>query len=130
MRHVLWSAVIYFAVVFVAAFALGVLRVTAIAPRLGELTAVLIEMPILLGISWVVCSQVVQYFEVPNEWVPRLVMGALAFLLLMAIEPSIAVFGFGRTIADYWKAFRSVAGIIGLLGQIAFAFIPLVQALR
>ena len=129
MRQVLGSAVVYFAVVFVAAFALGALRVTAIAPRLGELMAVLIEVPIVLGLSWFVCSRVVRYFEVPNAWAPRLAMGTVAFLLLMIAEPGIAVFGFGSTLSNYFAAFKSTAAIIGLLGQIAFALIPITQSL-
>ena len=130
MPQVLWSGALYFAIVFIAAFALGVLRVTVIAPRLGDIKAVLIEVPIMLGIAWFVCSQVVHQFEVPSEWLPRLVMGTSAFLLLMVAEPSIAVFGLGRTLALYFGTFRSTAGIIGLLGQIAFALIPLVQSYR
>ena len=130
MTQVLVSASVYFTIVFVAAFALGALRVMVIAPRLGTLAAVLIEVPIVLGVSWVVCVQVVRLFDVPNEWLPRLLMGVLAFLLLMIAEPAIAIFGFGGSLTQYSAGFRSTAGLIGLLGQIAFALIPLVQALR
>ncbi len=130
MLQVLWSGALYFAIVFVTAFGLGVLRVSVVAPRLGDVIAVLIELPIMLAVSWLVCSQVVYYFEVPNWWVPRLVMGAVAFLLLMVAEPCVAVFGFGRTLAQYFGTFGSTAAIIGLLGQIAFALIPLAQSLR
>ena len=130
MTQVLVSASVYFTIVFVAAFALGALRVMVIAPRLGTLAAVLIEVPIVLGVSWVVCVQVVRLFDVPNEWLPRLLMGVMAFLLLMIAEPAIAIFGFGGSLTQYFAGFRSTAGLIGLLGQIAFALIPLVQALR
>ena len=130
MGHVSASAAAYFAIVFIAAFALGAFRVTVIAPRLGTLTAVLIELPIVLGVSWIVCAQVVRLFDVPNAWLPRLLMGGLAFLLLMIAEPAIAIFGFGRSLAQYFSGFRSTAGLIGLIGQIAFALIPLVQVLR
>jgi hypothetical protein len=130
MTQVLVSASVYFTIVFVAAFALGALRVMVIAPHLGTLAAVLIEVPIMLGVSWVVCVQVVRLFDVPNEWLPRLLMGVLAFLLLMIAEPAIAIFGFGGSLTQYLAGVRSTAGLIGLLGQIAFALIPLVQALR
>ena len=130
MAQVPGSAALYFTIVFGAAFALGALRVTVIAPRLGTLTAVLIEVPIVLGVSWLVCGQVVRFFDVPNEWLPRLLMGGLAFLLLMLAEPAIAIFGFGRSLSQYFAGFRSPAGLIGMLGHIAFALIPLVQTLR
>jgi hypothetical protein len=124
------SAAVYFTIVFVMAFALGALRVIVIAPRLGTLVAVLLEVPIVLGVSWVVCVQVVSLFDVPNEWLPRLLMGGLAFLLLMIAEPAIAIFGFRGSLTQYLGGFRSTAGLIGLLGQIAFALIPFVQSLR
>ena len=130
MSQIVSSAVAYFAVVFAAAFALGALRVTVVAPRLGTLMAVLIELPIVLVVSWLVSRQVVYLFNVPNEWLPRFLMGALAFLLLMMAEPAIAVFGFGRSFTQYFAAFQSTAGLIGLLGQIAFALIPLIQTFR
>ena len=130
MVKLLASAAVYFGLVFAAAFALGALRVTVVVPRLGTLMAVLIEVPIVLGISWIVCRQVVRLFDVPSEWLPRLVMGILAFILLMIAEPAIAIFGFGRSLAQYLGEFQSTAGLIGLLGQIAFALIPVGQVLR
>ena len=130
MMKILASAAVYFGMVFAAAFVLGALRVTVVVPRLGTLMAVLIEVPIVLGISWFVCSQVVRFFDVPSEWRPRLVMGILAFMLLMIAEPTIAIFGFGRSLTQYLGEFRSTAGLIGLLGQIAFAIIPVGQVFR
>ena len=130
MVKLLASAAVYFGLVFAAAFALGALRVTVVVPRLGTLMAVLIEVPIELGISWFVCSQVVRFFDVPSEWRPRLVMGILAFMLLMIAEPAIAIFGFGRSLIQYFGEFRSTAGLIGLLGQIAFALVPVGQVFR
>ena len=130
MSQILTSAAAYFAVVFAAAFALGVLRVTVIAPRVGALMAVLIELPIVLVVSWLVSRQVVYLFNVPKEWLPHFLMGALAFLFLMIAEPAIAIFGFGRSFTQYFAAFQSRAGIIGLLGQIAFGLIPLIQTFR
>ena len=130
MVILLASAAVYFGLVFAAAFALGALRVTVVVPRLGTLMAVLIEVPIVLGISWIVCRQVVRLFDVPSEWLPRLVMGILAFILLMIAEPAIAIFGFGRSLTQYFGEFRTTAGLIGLLGQIAFALIPVGQVFR
>ena len=130
MVKILASASVYFGMVFAAAFVLGALRVTVVVPRLGTLMAVLIEVPIVLGISWIVCRHVVRWFDVPGEWRPRLAMGILAFMLLMIAEPAIAIFGFGRSLTQYFGEFQSTAGLIGLLGQIAFALIPVGQVFR
>ena len=128
MARLAESAALYFMIVFVAAFALGALRVSFIAPRFGAVAAVSMEVPITLVLSWFVCSQVMRLFEIPNEWLPRLVIGALAFVLLMIAEPATAILGFGRSVREYFETFQSTAGLIGLIGQIAFALIPLVQA--
>jgi hypothetical protein len=55
------AAIGYFAVVFGMGFLLGTLRVLHIAPRLGEEFAVLIELPLMLAISWVACSWIIDW---------------------------------------------------------------------
>ena len=42
----------YFALVFLLGFAFGLLRVLVLAPKYGEVAAVLIEVPIVLALAW------------------------------------------------------------------------------
>jgi hypothetical protein len=49
------AVVAYFGIVYALGFALGTVRVLAVAPRIGELPAVLLEAPIMLAASWVTC---------------------------------------------------------------------------
>ena len=52
--HAARAGVAYMLGVFVIAFAVGVIRVTQLAPRVGDLLAVLCEAPVVLGFSWVI----------------------------------------------------------------------------
>ncbi len=55
-------------------------------------------------------------------------MGLVAFAVLMSFEFTVAIFGFGRSPAQFLTALGSTPGAIGLAAQIAFAFIPVLQA--
>ena len=96
---VIRAAAVYFGVVFAAAFALGMLRMLVLAPALGPLLAVALELPAVLALSWLVAGRVLRHW--PMALRGRTAMGALAFALLMAAE----------------------AGL-GLAGQIGFAILP------
>ena len=117
----------YFAVVFVAGFLLGTVRVLVSVPRFGEIVSVLLETPVILGVSWYVSRWATRKFGVSNADSHRLQMGAVAFAMLMLAEAGISVFAFGRSMEDHLAAYRSAQGIIGLVAQIAFALFPLMQ---
>ncbi|MGB4908133.1 MAG: hypothetical protein WBP15_06330, partial [Tabrizicola sp.] len=48
--------------VFAVAFALGAVRVNLVAPRVGPLLAVAVELPLVLALSWAVAGRVL------NRW--------------------------------------------------------------
>lgn len=115
----------YFAVVFAAGFALGTVRVLLLVPRLGELLAGLVELPVILGISWIACAKVVARFQVPSRVRPRLAMGAFAFGLLMLAEVLLSLALFGRSMSDFVQELMTLHGMIGLGGQVLFGLMPL-----
>jgi hypothetical protein len=88
----------YFAVVFVAGVALGVTRVLFIVPMFDATVAVLIELPIILALSWIACRRLIVRLEVSATTYARLAMGGLAFALLMVAEFAIAAVVFGRSL--------------------------------
>jgi hypothetical protein len=51
-------------IVFLIGFILGIIRILLLVPRLGETTAVLIEAPMILGASWLVCRWCVDRLDV------------------------------------------------------------------
>lgn len=117
----------YFALVFGVGFLLGALRVIVAAPHLGEILAVLVELPIILLAAWTICRWLIKRFKLPQDWQSRLTMGGLAFGLLMAAELLLAVTLFGNTLGDHLEMYKSPAGALGLIGQLGFAAFPLVQ---
>ena len=124
MSKPLAAGTAYFAIAFTLGFALGSLRVLFVEPRLGPLGAVLVEMPIMLMASWVVCRWLIDRLSIRTP-AARLAMGAWAYALLMASEFALATTLFGRPPAAYLQSLLSVAGLFGLATQIAFGAFPL-----
>jgi len=118
------AAAAYFALVFTVGFVLGTLRVTVLVPALGELVAVMVELPLMLTASWFICRRVVRHFGVPAAAGPRLAMGAAAFVLLMVVEFTLSVAAFGRTPGAFFTGLATPAGLLGLAGQALFGLWP------
>ena len=117
----------YFGMVFAAGFAFGSLRTLAIAPAIGETVAVVLELPVMLAVSWFAARWLAERFDVEASPEARLAMGGLAFALLMVAEASLSIFIFKRTLFQHFEIYRSLPVQIGLAGQIAFAFFPVLQ---
>jgi hypothetical protein len=121
------AGAVYFLIVFLIGFALGAIRVFLVAPRLGELTAVLLELPLMLAASWMVCRFLIRRMAVTADVAARLLMGLTGFALLMLAEMVLGFIGFGRSLDMQLAALAQPAGLIGLAGQMAFGAIPLLQ---
>jgi hypothetical protein len=117
----------YFGVVFAAGFALGILRVLVLAPKLGESVAVLVELPIMLAASWIACRWIIARVGVRQALTDRLVMGGLAFAVLLGAEIGVSVFAFGRTLSAHVAQYQQLPALIGLAGQCLFGLFPIVQ---
>lgn len=130
MSRAIVAGALYFVVMFAFGFALGTVRVLLVAPRLGEWAATLVELPVMLAISWVSCRWLVVWLSVVAQAAPRIAMGAVALILLMVAEVTLGTSLFDRTWPQQMAAMASAVGLAGLLGQIAFATFPLVQSLK
>jgi hypothetical protein len=124
MKVVALPALAYAAAVFAAGFVLGVLRALLLAPRVGEALAILLEVPVMLAISFGVARWAVGRWRVPARPGPRLAMGALAFALLMVAEVALSTLGFGRTLAEHLARMLRPAALPGLAAQILFGAMP------
>lgn len=113
--------------VFSLGFVLGTIRVLILVPRIGPTLAVLAETPVMLGASWWVSSECIARLQIDRTVAARLVMGLVAFTVLMAAETTLAVILFGRSVTGYLLSLTVMPGVIGLAAQIAFAGFPLVQ---
>lgn len=118
------AAATYFALVFSAGFAFGMLRVTVLAPVLGERIAVLAELPPMLYLCWIACRWTLRVHHVPAEPGARLVMGGVAFALLLLAEAALSVLVFGRSLQAHLGLYLGVPALTGLVGQGIFALFP------
>jgi hypothetical protein len=127
MAASLLAGLAYFACVFSAGCVLGVIRVLFVAPAVGETAAVSLELPLILAWSWLVCGWLLRRIAVPACMTGRLGMGVTAFAVLIIVELGLPVLVGGRLLADWSAQYQKAPGLIGLLGQIAFALIPLLR---
>ena len=119
----------YFLAVFAIGFALGTLRVLFVAPRLGESTAVLLELPLMLAAAWLVCGHLLRRRPLPCLG-ERALMGATAFALLMLAEAALSLLLFDRSLAEHLALYAETPQLLGLAGQVLFGLFPLVRGHR
>jgi hypothetical protein len=129
MKRAIAAGALYFLLIFMLGMALGTVRILLLEPRFGAVGSVLVELPLMLVASWLLCGRLIRYLAVPVAVSSRLAMGATAFLLLMAAELGLDLFAMGGTAVGHFANYRGGAPLIGLLGQIAFALFPLFRAM-
>lgn len=127
MKQELKAGSAYFGIVFAVGFVLGTIRVLVLVPQFGELTSGLIELPIILTASWIICHWLIIRFSVPSIWQSRLTMGVLAFALLMIAELFLSILLFGNSINQHLNNYLALYSALGLVGQLIFASFPLIQ---
>jgi hypothetical protein len=110
-------------VVFALGFVLGTIRVLWLAPLVGLLPATLIELPMMLGASWIASGWLVRRFAITDGGA-ALAIGGLAFTLLMAAELALGVGLMGLTVGQWLADFGKAHAAAGLAGQIMFALMP------
>ena len=126
LRGAVLGGIAYFAAVFAAGVLLGALRVGFLEPALGAVLATVAELPVMLGIAWWLAGRLCPRFGVPT--LPaRVVMGELAFALLIAAELALAALAFGMTPAAVVAHWATPAGALGLAGQVAFGAFPVLR---
>jgi uncharacterized membrane protein len=125
MQNALMAGTIYFLLVFAAGFVFGTFRTLVIAPAVGELPAVILELPLMVAVSWAACGYVLRRIYVPNLTHHRIAMGVFAFFLLVAAEVLVSTQLADRDLADHLALYGTLPVFIGLLGQVAFAMFPL-----
>ena len=97
---------------------------------IGEVSAVTLEAPLMLAVSWLVCGWALRAFVVDRSTVSRFAMAAFAFGLLIVSELAVGALVFARDPMTMLQAFRTTAGVIGLASQVGFGLIPLVRDRR
>jgi len=126
MRTAAAAGAFYFLSAFVVGVVLGTARVLLVAPHIGPLAAVALELPLMLAASWLFSRVITARLSVPAS--ARILMGVIAFGLLIAAETLLGILTFGQDLATQWARLATLPGALGLFGQILFAAIPRIQA--
>ncbi len=128
MRPALVAGALYFIVLFAAGFVLGALRVLWLAPQLGVLLALLIELPIMLVFAWFAALALARRCEVPPRAGPRLAMGGVMLVLLLAAEFALSAVLPNTSPAEHLAAYTTASGALGPAAQLLAAALPLIDA--
>lgn len=125
MRAGLIAGFFYFLIVGTAGVAFGVLREMFLTPALGRSLAVFMELPCMLLLCWFGCRLMIRLVKVPEEILPRLAMGVLAFAGLIAMEQSLQMAMQFLTVGSIATAPWTLGDYFGLAGQVAYGLFPL-----
>ncbi len=126
-RHVIWAmAAAYAFPTFAVGAVMGAVRVLLVAPLVGPVGAVLLELPMMLAAAWFICGLILEAPWASRRLTDRLAMGVAAFTLLMSLEMVMGLLVFGQAPGEIFRGLTAPAGRLGLLGQAAFALLPLV----
>jgi hypothetical protein len=123
-RGLPWAAAHYFLIVFGVGFVLGALRVTLLAPRLGERLAELSEMPVMFVAIYFAAGWVVRRHGARVHGAGWLGVGLLALVFMLGAELLLAVALAGRSVGEYIASRDPVAGAVYLALLILFAAMP------
>lgn len=118
----------YFALIFAAGFMLGTLRVLVLEPALGRQIAVVIELPVMLALSWWAAGFLTRGKDRLGTPTARLKMGATGFVLLIAGEIGLTLI-LGGTLSSFASELFTPPGLTGLSGQVVFALTPWLRLL-
>ncbi|HRE20980.1 MAG TPA: hypothetical protein PKW21_08105 [Rhabdaerophilum sp.] len=110
--------------VFTAGFALGSFREIFVRPYLGPDASRLIELPLMIGISWFAASFVVRRGGPAGSrmW---LRVGIVAFLLLIVAELGLGEVLFRRGLMSFFRDAMTLPGALSFLAQALLVVMPL-----
>ena len=117
------AALAYFGAVFAVGFFLGIVRTLWLAPALGERSAELVELPIMVALSLLAARLVVNSMALPSLG-RRLRVGGVALLLLVGCEVGVVIFLRQQSLAEYVAGRDPVAGGVYLAALAVFAAAP------
>lgn len=115
---------LYASLVFAIGFALGAVRELLLRRFLAELPAILLEIPLMLALSWVTARRLIARLGVAARPAARLGMGFFALALLLAAEAGVGIFLMRQTLVGHLQSYFSFRGGITLASQSVFALIP------
>lgn len=123
-RKVVKYSLVYFSLVFIAGFALGIIRVLIVEPRIGTRYAELIEMPFMLFVIYASARHVVSKMHYANAVLPYFITGVIALALLLLFEFTLVIGLQNTTIQQYLDSRDKIAFSAYIVSLIIFALMP------
>jgi hypothetical protein len=121
---------VYFVMVYACGIATGVVREFFITPRTGLTLALWIELPVMVGASFLAARFVVRRFGIMNYLQDRLNLGLLGLALLVVAEEIMSLALRGISVFTIWAHFSVLAGIANFSGLLLFALMPILIGIR
>ena len=109
---------------FGAGFCFGIIRVLLVVPSIGELPAVLVELPFMVPICWLLSKSYIQKLDSMRS---GMFVGGIAFATLMLFEVALSVLVFQKTLEEKLQDLNTTKGKIGLVGQLLSSSFPVIQ---
>lgn len=117
------AGVLFFALVFLAGFALGMLREIILRAFIGPDAARLLELPVMIAISWFAARAVMHRFG-PFTRNAAFDIGLLAFLLLQLAEFVLGYWVLRITPLAWLASNFTLTGFLSLLAQATLIVLP------
>ncbi|MGL5362310.1 MAG: hypothetical protein ACRDBH_05485 [Bosea sp. (in: a-proteobacteria)] len=108
-------------------FLLAIPRELLLKPSLGEMGAVMVELPVVLGLSWHLARLLMRGSRFAWQLMPRLVTGAGALACLLMAEILLSVLALGQTWAAAFASIITPKGLAGLAAQALACSFPSMQ---
>jgi hypothetical protein len=118
------SSAVYFAIVFAAGFVFGTVRVLWLVPRVGVRLAELTEVPLMLAVIFFAARWINRRFLTARGQSARLVVGVVAFALLLLAELILGMTLAGLTPREVFLNHDPVSGTVYYLSLGVFALAP------
>jgi hypothetical protein len=121
------TALLFFALVFGAGFAMGAIRVVLLQPYLGANLSRLVELPVMVVISYLAARFITRRMgpATRNQW---LTVGLIAFVLLMLAELVLGTLVFRTSIRAIFADMLTITGLLSLLAQCLIILFPALSA--
>lgn len=122
------KALVYFAAVFATGFVFGVVREVWLVAAVGRSTAVYLELPLMLIVSFTVARAVVRrtHGSIRSDTAR---IGLLALVLLLVAEAVVGLMVRRMSWAEYMAHFGTGEGAASLAAYVMFGLMPLIVAL-
>lgn len=124
--RVVRAGLLYFAVVFAAGFVLGFFRVVFVVPKIGVRLAELIEVPMMITISYFVARWLIGRLQIPYRVPDRAFVGIIALFLLLSTELGLVFWLQKVSFSEYLASRDPISGAAYLISLLLFGLFPLI----